>query len=363
MTTKQQAMGWIAFFLVFFAFVYLLRDIMLPFVIGMAVAYFLDPVADMLERWGLSRAVAVTLITLVFFLLSLFAVLALIPLLVDQVIQFAEQIPALIGVLQGKFALLIERLREVLPLKAGMEPGGFFETAGQNLLSFGGRFIRQVLVQGAAFFNLLSLLIIAPVVSFYLLLDWDRMVARVDGWLPRRQAETIRRLAKEIDRTLASFVRGQTLVCLALGGFYGIALALAGLDFGLLIGVISGALSFIPFVGAIFGGVLSIGLALFQFWPDWPHVAIIAAIFVIGQMLEGNVLTPRLVGKSIGLHPVWVIFGLMAGGSLFGFVGMLIAVPSAAAIGVVFRYLLEQYLQSRMYANQPPGHDGGGEGG
>ncbi len=192
-------------------------------------------------------------------------------------------------------------------------------------------------------------IVVVPVVAFYLLLDWDEMIARIDAMLPRDHAPTIRRLAREVDQVLAGFVRGQVSVCITLGTFYAVALMAAGLQFGLVVGAIAGAITFIPYVGSIIGGTLAIGLALFQFWGDWVQIGIIAAIFAAGQFLEGNILTPKLVGKSVGLHPVWLLFALSAFGSVFGFVGMLIAVPVAAAMGVLTRFGMEQYRGSLLY--------------
>ena len=197
--------------------------------------------------------------------------------------------------------------------------------------------------------NGLVVLVVAPVVAFYLLLDWDRMTASIDDLLPRDHAPVIRELAADIDRTLASFVRGQGTVCLILGTFYAIALMLIGLQFGLIVGLVAGLLTFIPYVGALVGGVLSIGLALFQFWGDWIWIAAVAAVFMVGQAVEGNFLTPKLVGSSVGLHPVWLLFALAAFGTLFGFVGMLVAVPVAAMLGVLARYGIAHYRKGRLY--------------
>jgi predicted PurR-regulated permease PerM len=206
--------------------------------------------------------------------------------------------------------------------------------------------------------NVIVLIVIVPVVTFYLLLDWDRMVARIDALLPRDHAPTIRHLASEIDHTLSSFVRGQGVVCLILGTYYAIALALVGLQFGLVVGFVAGALTFIPYVGALVGGVLAIGLALFQFWGDWWWIVAVWAIFQSGQFVEGNILTPNLVGSSVGLHPVWLIFALSAFGALFGFVGLLVAVPVAAIIGVLVRFALGRYKESLLYTGvagrEPP---------
>jgi predicted PurR-regulated permease PerM len=193
------------------------------------------------------------------------------------------------------------------------------------------------------------LLVVVPVVAIYLLLDWDNMTARIDALLPRDHVDTIRHLACKIDRTLASFIRGQGLVCLILGTFYAVALALVGLNFGLVVGAIAGALTFIPYVGAIVGGSLALGLALFQFWGEWPWLIAVYAIFQSGQFVEGNILTPKLVGSSVGLHPVWLLFALSVFGSLFGFVGLLVAVPVAAVIGVLARFALDRYCASPLY--------------
>jgi predicted PurR-regulated permease PerM len=207
--------------------------------------------------------------------------------------------------------------------------------------------------------NVVLVLVIVPVVSIYMLLDWDNMVARIDALLPRDHAPVIRRLAREVDQTLASFIRGQGTVCLIQGTFYAIALMLTGLQFGLVIGAVAGLLAFIPYLGAIIGGVLSIGLALYQFWGEWYMIAIVAGIFVFGQFVEGNFLTPKLVGNSVGLHPVWLIFALSAFGALFGFVGLLVAVPVAAALGVLARFVIQQYKDSKLYQGEVgPAGDG-----
>ena len=192
-------------------------------------------------------------------------------------------------------------------------------------------------------------IVVVPVVAFYLLLDWDNMVAKIDALVPRDHAETVRSLARQINSVLAGFVRGQVSVCLILGTFYSVALMFAGLQFGLIVGAIAGTITFIPYVGALIGGLLALGLALFQFWGDWLSIGLVAGIFVVGQFLEGNVLTPKLVGKSVGLHPVWLLFALSCFGTLFGFVGMLVAVPVAASIGVLMRFGIVQYQRSHLY--------------
>jgi predicted PurR-regulated permease PerM len=214
-----------------------------------------------------------------------------------------------------------------------------------------------VLRSGQAVLSLLSILVITPVVAFYLLRDWDRLTARVDSWLPRDHAEVVRTQLREIDRILAGFARGQATVCLILAAYYGGALTVAGLEFGLIVGVVAGLASFVPLVGSIGGLVLSVGLALLQFDETW-RVLVVAAIFVAGQAVEGNYLTPKLVGDRVGLHAVWVMFGLLAGGALFGFVGVLLAVPVAAVIGVLARFALTQYLASPLFRGHVGPDDG-----
>ncbi|HEX6131085.1 MAG TPA: AI-2E family transporter, partial [Actinomycetota bacterium] len=203
--------------------------------------------------------------------------------------------------------------------------------------------------QSLALVNLVGLLAVTPLVAFYLLRDWPAILAAMDGWLPRDHADVIRTQAREADRVLAGFARGAALVCTLLGVFYGVALSLVGLDFGLLIGLAAGALSFVPFLGTFVGFGASVGMAIVQFWPHWQRVAIVAAIFLGGNLLADYVVTPRLVGDRIGVHPLWVLFAVFAGGALFGFVGVLIAVPACALVGVLARFAIAQYQASGYY--------------
>ena len=223
-----------------------------------------------------------------------------------------------------------------------------------SMLSFLASALTGVVGSGFALFNVVSLAVVTPVVAFYLLRDWRRAVARVDSWLPRRYAGVLRAQAREVDRILSAWVRGQALCCLVLAGFYAFALSLVGLDLGLIVGISSGLLSFIPYVGSITGGIASIGLALAQF--HWQGVAVVAGVFVMGQLLEGYVIYPRFLGDRVELHAVWVIFALFAGGAAFGFLGVLMAVPTAAAIGVLARFWLRRYLVSPLYLDPPPQH-------
>jgi predicted PurR-regulated permease PerM len=203
--------------------------------------------------------------------------------------------------------------------------------------------------KGQAFISVFSLLIITPVVAFYLACDWDRMLDAIDNLIPLEQRDTVRRLAGEIDKSISSYVRGQSAVCLILGAYYAITLTLAGLSFGFLIGVVGGIISFIPYVGSLTVLVVSTAIAVAQFSPDWSHILLILGIILFGQFMEGNVLSPKLVGHSVGLHPVWLMFALFAFGYLFGFVGLLLAVPLAAATAVLARFGLQRYRESPIY--------------
>ncbi|MWB77863.1 AI-2E family transporter [Pseudooceanicola sp. 216_PA32_1] len=341
---REQLKYWGIATVIFFVALWWMGDVILPFVLGGAVAYFLDPVADRIERAGASRATATAIITLSAVLI--FAVLALlvVPTLINQAVALFDTAPKLFQDLQ---AFLTERFPELLD--EGSTVRQSLTALGETIQSKGGELLNTALSSAATLINIVMLFVIVPVVAFYLLYDWDNMVARIDDLLPRDHAPTIRYLAGEIDRTLASFIRGMGTVCLLLGAYYAVALMIVGLQFGLVVGAIAGLVTFIPYVGAVFGGALAIGLALFQFWGDWVSIGLVAGIFVLGQVIEGNVLTPKLVGSSVGLHPVWLIFALSVFGSLFGFVGMLVAVPVAAAIGVLARFVLQKYKSSLLY--------------
>jgi len=344
LTAREQFKYWGFALVVFTVLLWFLGDVLLPFILGGAVAYFLDPVADRLEKLGASRVMATAIITVVAILIFVLLALLVIPTLIQQSVQLFETAPQLFRDLQAflteRFPTLMEQddaLRETLA------------SLGETIRDRGGELLQTALTSARSLISVAMLFVIVPVVAVYLLLDWDNMVARVDEMLPRDHAPTIRKLASDIDRTLASFIRGMGTVCLILGTYYAVALMLVGLQFGLVVGFVAGLITFIPYLGALIGGALAIGLGLFQFWGDWLSLGLVAGVFVLGQVIEGNVLTPKLVGDSVGLHPVWLLFALSVFGSLFGFVGMLVAVPIAAALGVVARFAVAQYKHSRLY--------------
>lgn len=341
---KTQLQYWGIATAVFFVLLWALGDVILPFVLGGAIAYFLDPVADRLESMGFSRAISVTIITLFALLIFVILVLLVIPTLVQQAANLINVAPTLFADLQ---IFLTDRFPQIVDENSTIRSS--LTALGETIQNRGGQLIETVLSSAASLVNVVVLMVIVPVVAFYLLYDWDRMIAQVDNLLPRDHAPVIRQLAGEIDKTLASFIRGMGTVCLVLGTFYAAALMLVGLQFGLVVGAFAGLITFIPYIGALLGGALALGLALFQFWGDWVSIGLVAGIFMIGQVMEGNVLTPKLVGSSVGLHPVWLIFALSVFGALFGFVGMLVAVPVAASLGVLARFAIRNYLDSRLY--------------
>lgn len=350
---RRQVFFWLAMFAFFIAFMWVFADILLPFIAGMVLAYFLDPVADWLERRGLSRIMSTTIILVAFILVFIIFLMILVPVLANQISGFLERLPELVGKLQALIASTeIEWLRE----RIGVDGESLQENINA-LMKEGAGWVSTVLQKvwgtGKSLVDVLSLLVVTPVVAFYLLYDWDNMVERVDSWLPHDHRDTIRGVFKDIDTAVAGFVRGQGTVCLILGLFYGASLTIIGLNFGLLIGLFSGLISFIPFVGSIIGFLLSVGVALVQFWPEYLPIMLCAVTFFMGQFMEGNILQPKLVGEKIGLHPVWLMFALFAFGSLFGFTGMLVAVPAAAAVGVVIRFGLGRYLESELYKGKP----------
>ena len=340
----SQARYWGIAAVVFLVLLWFLGDVMLPFLVGGAIAYFLDPVADRLQRAGLSRVSATTVISLVALLAVVLLVLAVIPTLVNQLTALVNSAPEIARKMQ---VFLTDRFPELSDSTSTIRQT--LANIGATIQARGGELANSLLSSALGVISAVVFIVVVPVVAFYLLLDWDRMVGKIDAMLPLDHAPTVRRLAGEINAVLAGFVRGQISVCLLLGTFYSVALMLAGLQFGLIVGAIAGAITFIPYIGSIIGGVLAVGLALFQFWGDWVSIGIIAGIFAAGQFIEGNILTPKLVGKSVGLHPVWLLFALSAFGSIFGFVGMLIAVPVAAAIGVLTRFAIGQYQASLLY--------------
>ena len=360
MSFERQVLFWAAVFAVLLYALHLLGSTVTPFAAGIALGYLLDPVVSKMQKLGLNRLSASGLILAVFTAVFALVLVVVAPILGNQLVSFAERLPGYAIRLQ---TLAIEEGNVLIEKYGGgwLSSLGFGEQLSSAQIQKSiGDFVAQgaqwfvnamksLVSGGAAVFNFLSLLIITPVVAFYILIDWNRMIAEIDSWLPLDHRDRLRAIAAEINRALAGFIRGQSLVCLFDGLWYGVGLTLIGLDFGFLIGVIAGLLSFVPYVGSLSALVLSIGVALVQGWPSLKLLVMALGVVVCGQFLEAYVISPRLVGKSIGLHPVWLMFALLAFGQLFGFVGLVVAVPTAAAIGVIARHLIALYLSSPFY--------------
>ncbi len=358
MTLRQQAWFWAGAVLVVFLFLYVLSDILLPFVLGLILAYLLNPLTTRLERLRIGRTGAALLVSGAIILL--FAILAtlMVPFLANQLTELIASLPQVIRSLQAfaaeQGAPLIERI-------GGPEAVGEVQTAIADMVRSAGGWLGEILASiwsgGEAIMNAFMLVVVTPIIAFYLLIDWPRFTQTIDGWLPRRHDDTVRRLWREMDHAIGGFLRGQTAVVLMLASFYAVALFLIGLNYGIVIGIGAGLLSFIPLVGAVTGFMVSGAVALVQFWPEWWMIALTLGVFVFGQVFEGYVIAPKIVGEATGVHPVWLMFALFAFGYLFGFVGLLLAVPLAAIIAVLCRFLIDKYLESSLYLEMEPPPD------
>ena len=323
--------------------------VLAPFAAAGVIAYALDPVVTRLGRLGVPRGLAALALILTIFAAILLFALLLYPMLRLQIGLLIARSPHYAMLVQGwarevltnlqdEFGsdVVNDKLRDLASGQAG------------SMLSIVLSTITSLIGGGFAIFNLLSLIVVTPVVGFYLLRDWKRMTGMIDSWLPRRYVGSIRAQAAEIDRILSAWVRGQALCCLFLAAYYAMGLTVVGLDLGLIVGLSAGILSFIPYVGSILGGATALGLAMAQF-PNWHGVALVGSVLFIGQILEGYVIYPRILGDRVELPAIWVIFALLAGGAAFGFLGVMLAVPVAATIGVLCRFWLRRYLVSPLY--------------
>ncbi len=336
---------WLLILLAFYIFLDAIHEVLLPFIIGGLLAYFLDPLADRLERNGMGRGAAAGLIIGIFSIVISIGIILLIPIIASEINDFARTLPAMIDRFREAFNEKIMQFGKAIAPEQAEEAKKAVTAQAAPLAK---NFLKNLFTSGQAVINFVTLMVITPVVSFYLLRDWDRMVARVYELLPRDYAPTIREMMYKIDRTISGYLHGMLNVILLLAAFYIFGLSLVGLDLAIVVGIIGGIAIIIPYIGTIVSGGLAVGLAYLQFSAIEP-VLVVLAIFTAGQLLEGYVLTPKLVGDKIGLHPLWLIFGMLAGAALFGFVGILLAIPITAIIGVVARYLLDQYRHSHLY--------------
>jgi predicted PurR-regulated permease PerM len=350
MSTIRPILFWVATFAAVVAAVVLLRDVLLPFVAGMVLAYLLDPLADRIERFGMNRLLAT--LAIIVFVVTAFAILIFltVPVIIRELSRFIEDLPVYVGRVH---TLATDPNHPWLSKIIGEGLGETEHSIGE-LTTFASTWFDAILRSawsgGRALISILSLGIVTPIVACYLVYDWHKMIATIDNWIPPARRETVRALAREIDKTINGYVRGQSILCLVLAVYYASALRVIGLDHGILLGIAVGLISFIPYLGSLSGLVISTCIAIAQFWPDWALIWLVPAVFVVGQSLSDYVLAPYLVGRRVHLSPVWVMFALFAFGYLFGFIGLLIAVPLASAIGVLMRFALRTYYASSFYA-------------
>jgi predicted PurR-regulated permease PerM len=339
---------WIGLFLLVVFALGLVQSILLPFVTGLVIAYVLAPLVGRLEHLGLHRALASFLVLILFLLGVALIVMILVPLIQGQILQLIARVPNLVRALQDEVGQWILLLQERLPAEDVTKLRDLLGAKlGEAAIWLAG-LLQGMLTSSLAILNVVSLVVVMPIVLFFLLRDWDKMVAQIDSYLPRQSLDTVRGQARAVSETLVGFIHGQALVCLILAVYYGIALTIAGIGSALALGVLIGVLAIIPILGVTTGFLLSISLAASQY-GTWTAILEVVGIFVFGQLVEANFLTPKLVGDRIHLHPLWVIFALFAGGTLYGFVGILIAVPAAAVIGVLARFALSRYRESTLY--------------
>ncbi len=347
-TTNRNWLFWITLFILFCTAVYILRSVIMPFVAGIIIGYLFDPWVAKLKKAGINRTVGTFIVLGTVLIIIIPGIFLLLNAINEQIGKFLETAPQYIAAFLRRIEPVINNLQEHFPGMDGEKIRGYIRSNISNWLKVGGNILKSLISSGFALINILSLLLITPVVAFYILRDWENIVKKADSLLPRKSKESIRQQAKEIDRTLAGFIRGQLSVCIILGSFYALGLYFTGLELGLLIGFLAGLISFIPYIGSISGFIVSIAVALAQFDSMTP-VFHVVGVFIVGQFLEGNFLTPKLVGDSVGLHPVWIMFALLAGGVLLGFLGLMIAVPVAAVIGVFIRHAIKNYKNSSLY--------------
>lgn len=340
---------WAFFGIIIGGMFWLFSGILAPFIVGFVVAYILNPIVAKLEKRSIPRWVSSLFILSLFFIIVIISLLFAVPVLVHEMVDLIKSLPDVFASVQVWFKHTFPSIE--LPKSfediQEMDATIISEKMG-SVLQISKNILGNVFQGGLAVVGFLSFILLMPIVAFYLLIDWNRLNQKINELIPQGNTKTISSILNEINQSLSGFIRGQLTVCFLLGGFYAIALSVIGLKYGFFVGVASGFLSIIPYVGSIFGLVASVGLAFYQF-GGWEYPLIALGIFVFGQMVEGNYLTPKLVGESVGLHPLWVMFALMAGGTLLGLMGMIVAVPVAAIIAVLIRYAIIGYKDSAYY--------------
>ncbi len=363
MRIERQVLFWIAAAALLLLSIALLRDVLLPFVMGIAIAYVLSPLVDGLTRLGMSRTLASLLVVAAGGVAVVVLIAILAPIVSSQAQQLATSLPAdLERARTGFDQWARETIGPTFPALDASFPR-LVQSISENWAALVAWGASSLWSGGRAVFNFVTLLLVTPLVVFYVLVDWHPMLERIDGWLPRDHAATIRRLASEMNDAIAAFVRGQGTVCVLLGALYALGLTAIGLNYGLLVGLGTGLLSFVPFAGWALGLITAAVLALVQFWPEAMPLLMVIGLFCAGVALDAALLSPKIVGSKIGLHPVWLIFALIVFSYLFGFIGTLIAVPLAAALAVLVRFAVDVYLDSDVYRGRSQdASDGAGRG-
>ena len=344
MRIARPATFWSAVSAVALIAVVLLHQILLPVVVGALLAYLLVPAVDRLEQLGIDRSLAALAVFLPLVAGFVAFLLVVLPAMIGEVRFFVEEFPRYVTRLQSLVSDASSPwLRSVMGDELHIEQSSadVARTMGSNWLD---SFLRSLWSSGLALISLLSLLVVTPIIAIYLAIDWQRMIATVDGWLAPAYREDIRALGHEIHDTVAGFVRGQLVICLVLAVLYAVALKVTGLNHAILIGISAGLISFVPYLGAATGFSVAVCVAMAQFWPNWIPVAVVGGIFIVGEMLADYVLSPRIIGRRVKLNPVWMMFALFAFGWLVGFMGVLLAIPIAASLGVILRYARQRSL-------------------
>lgn len=346
---RKKWIFWLSLITFVVVFIFLIKSILLPFVIGILAAYFLDPAADRLEKYGFSRTMSTVIITVLFFGVLITTLVLLSPLVYEQVYSFITKIPEFY---RHFIAEVPSSVKKLLALSGNEDvvnnPDGLLKKSSSYITNYSSDILSRVWQSSMAIVNTASLIFITPIVTFYLLRDWDRIVAKIDSLLPRKNINTIRLQVRLMDEAIAGFVRGQANVCVIMAVAYAIGLMSVGLEFGLVIGLATGILAFIPYIGFFVGFMTAVMVAVFQF-QDYMSVVYVVGVLLIGQAIESNFITPKLVGDKVGLHPVWLIFGMLSGAAMLGAVGVFIAVPLTAMIAVLIRFAISRYKLSTYY--------------
>lgn len=353
MSITKQATFWGVTSFLLLAFVWIFKSVLMPFVLGMVIAYLLNPLVHRFSTKGVKRTTSSAFIITIFFLIVTAVIVIVAPIVAKESAELLKSLPDYLDKIFNLMQPYMGWVHENLGQDYMIEAKSFLKDNVSKILTFSGGLANGLAAGGQAVAGVITTIVLTPLVAFYMMKEWPLITNWVEGIIPRHNEKMIKDLLKEIDQKLSGFIRGQLTVAFLLGIIYAVALTLAGLNYGFLIGVSAGVLSIIPMVGSTLGLLVAVAVAWFQA-GEVQYVLIIAAIFIVGQIIEGNILSPKLLGKSVGLHPLWILFALMAGGSLFGILGMLLAVPVAAVVGVLASFAIMQYQKSPLYKKVAP---------